>query len=190
MLAIAAAKLWRRPVLATDIDLGSVLAARGNARLNGVGPLVECVHAAGFDAPQITARGPFDLVFANILLGPLKRLAAPMGRTIPPGANVILSGLMVAHVPAAHRRLPDAGTGAGAPDRARGLGDIAHVGAQPALELSASSTLQRAVAQSARSLRWNRAPAARLARLWPMSARSLRWNRALAFNDKERLIGR
>jgi len=101
VLAIAAAKLWRRPILATDIDLGSVVAARGNARLNGVCPLVECVHAAGFDAPQIKARGPFDLVFANILLAPLKRLAAPMGQAIPPGANVILSGLMVSHASAA-----------------------------------------------------------------------------------------
>jgi len=34
------------------------------------------------------ARAPFDLVFANILLGPLKRLAHPIRRVAAPGARV------------------------------------------------------------------------------------------------------
>ena len=39
-------------------------------------------------------RGPFDLVLANILLGPLQRLATPMARLPAPGAYVVLSGLL------------------------------------------------------------------------------------------------
>ncbi len=101
VLAIAAAKLWKTPVLASDIDRMSVRVARENCALNRVGPLVECVHAAGLGAPQIAARAPFDLVFANILLSPLKRLAAPMARALSPNADVILSGLMTAHADAA-----------------------------------------------------------------------------------------
>lgn len=101
VLAIGASKRWRTPVLATDIDEFSVRTARENARANRVGALVETVQAAGFNAPEITARAPFDLVFANILLSPLQRLAAPMARTLAPNAHVILSGLMLAHANAA-----------------------------------------------------------------------------------------
>ena len=52
VLAIAAAKLFRVPVLATDIDARSVAAARDNARLNGVGALVTAMHAADLRAPR------------------------------------------------------------------------------------------------------------------------------------------
>jgi ribosomal protein L11 methyltransferase len=45
--------------------------------------------------------GPYDLVFANILLDPLRRLAAPMASLLAPGARVVLSGLLHAHANAA-----------------------------------------------------------------------------------------
>ena len=44
---------------------------------------------------------PFDLVFANILLAPLTRLARPMRRVLAPGAHVVLSGLLAAQENAA-----------------------------------------------------------------------------------------
>jgi ribosomal protein L11 methyltransferase len=94
VLAIAAAKLLRTPVLATDIDIHAVRAARGNAHSNGVGGLVETVRAAGLNAPQTAARAPFDLVLANILLAPLQRLAAPLARSLSPNARVVLSGVL------------------------------------------------------------------------------------------------
>jgi ribosomal protein L11 methyltransferase len=94
VLAIAAAKALRRPVLASDIDPEAVRIARENARLNGCAALVECVCAAGLSAARFRARAPFDLVFANILLGPLTRLARPMRGVLAPGACVILSGLL------------------------------------------------------------------------------------------------
>src|SRR6185295_18460068 len=68
VLAIAAAKIFRAPVLAVDIDPRAVTVARDNARLNGVGSLVTVVHAAGLHAPDVIKRAPFDLVLANILL--------------------------------------------------------------------------------------------------------------------------
>jgi ribosomal protein L11 methyltransferase len=94
VLAIAAAKALRRPVMASDIDRTAVSAAKENARLNRVGPLIETVHAAGFSAPRIRAGAPYDLVLANILLGPLKRSAAPMRPLLARNARVVLSGLL------------------------------------------------------------------------------------------------
>ena len=94
VLAIAAAKALRVPVLASDIDPEAVRIAHENARLNGVAPLVECLHAAGLGAPRFQTRAPFDLVFANILLPPLKRLAGPMRPLLARGAHVVLSGLL------------------------------------------------------------------------------------------------
>lgn len=94
VLAIAAAKARQRRVFASDIDGRAVLVARENARLNGVGPLVHTVSATGFAAPSFAAEGPFDLVLANILAAPLRRLAYPMRRHLAPEAFVILSGLL------------------------------------------------------------------------------------------------
>ena len=87
--------------MATDIDAVAVRAARDNARLNRAGPLVEVVQADGVTAPAIRARAPFDLVFANILLGPLQRLAAPLTKIVAPGGRVVLSGLLTAQANAA-----------------------------------------------------------------------------------------
>ena len=100
VLAIAAARAWQKPVLATDIDRQAVRVARDNVRANHVGALVRTVQAAGLRAPQIVARAPFDLVLANILLGPLQQLAAPLARSLSPNARVVLSGLLLAHGPA------------------------------------------------------------------------------------------
>jgi ribosomal protein L11 methylase PrmA len=44
---------------------------------------------------------PYDMIFANILLGPLVRLAQPIRRLSAPGAHVILSGLLPSHANAA-----------------------------------------------------------------------------------------
>ena len=94
VLAIAAAKARRQKVLASDIDAPSVRVAQENARLNGVGPLVQVIRATGFSAPDFAGHAPFDLVLANILANPLKQLAGPMTRHLAPGAQVVLSGLL------------------------------------------------------------------------------------------------
>jgi ribosomal protein L11 methyltransferase len=101
VLAIAAAKALRVRVLANDIDRRAVEVARANARANAAGPLVNVVHAGGLTARRLRERGPFDLVLANILLPPLRRLAAPIARRLAPGGHVILSGLLATQAPAA-----------------------------------------------------------------------------------------
>jgi ribosomal protein L11 methyltransferase len=101
VLAIAAACALRRRVLATDVDQSAVRTARANAKLNRVGPLVEVVKADGVTARKLRERTPFDLVFANILLGPLQRFAVPLTRLTAPGARVVLSGLLPAQANAA-----------------------------------------------------------------------------------------
>jgi ribosomal protein L11 methyltransferase len=97
VLAFAAAKLLRRRVVASDLDRVAVLAARGNARLNRVAPLVTLVHAAGASLRAIRATGPYDLIFANILMRPLMTMAAPIRRIAAPRARLILSGLLPDH---------------------------------------------------------------------------------------------
>ena len=92
VLAIAAAKALRTEVAASDIDRAAVRIARANAANNGVRGWVEVVHAAGLRAPRL--RGPFDLVLANILLGPLRTLAVPMAARLAPGGRAIVSGLL------------------------------------------------------------------------------------------------
>ena len=58
-------------------------------------------RSPGAGAHAITRHGPFDLVLANILLGPLTRLAVPIRRLVAPEARVVLSGLLPSHANAA-----------------------------------------------------------------------------------------
>jgi ribosomal protein L11 methyltransferase len=99
VLAIAAAKALHHQVLASDIDALSVKVAAENARLNGVGPLVEVTWGSGFSAPRLRQRRPFDLVLANILANPLRQMATAMSAHLAAGARVILSGLLSAQAP-------------------------------------------------------------------------------------------
>jgi len=101
VLAIAAARSLHARVLATDIDADAVGVARANARLNQAAPLIEFVNAGGVTAHSVRWRAPFDLAFANILLGPLLRMAAPLRRLIAPGGHLVLSGLLAAQANAA-----------------------------------------------------------------------------------------
>ncbi|MER8438294.1 50S ribosomal protein L11 methyltransferase [Mesorhizobium sp. M1312] len=94
VLAIALAKLAHIPVLATDIDPVAITVAAANARLNHVKALVETVMAPGFHHPIFAARGPFDLIVANILARPLMRLAPEMARHITLGGSIVLSGIL------------------------------------------------------------------------------------------------
>jgi ribosomal protein L11 methyltransferase len=105
ILAMAAAKLLRRPVLASDIDPWSVRVARDNAARNRLGASVRFLRADGWRGPAL--RGPWDLVFANILARPLCLMARDLGSHLAPGGTAILAGLLRTQarwVLAAHRR--------------------------------------------------------------------------------------
>jgi ribosomal protein L11 methyltransferase len=108
VLAIAAARALHRCVLATDIDAAAVAVARANTRRNRVGGMVAVARVDGAGDGRLRGRAPFDLVFANVLLRPLVRIAAPLRRLIAPGARVVLSGILPAQanaVIAAYRPL-------------------------------------------------------------------------------------
>jgi len=108
VLAIAAARALRQRVLATDVDPVAVRVARTNARLNRAGALVEIIRADGVASRRLREDAPFNLIVANILLGPLLRLAAPLKSLAAPGALIVLSGLLAAQanaVLAAYRPL-------------------------------------------------------------------------------------
>lgn len=101
VLAIAAARVWRHRVVATDIDPIAVAAARGNARLNRAGPLISFARAQGAGGYFVRARAPYDLILANILLAPLTRMAPDISRLLARGGRVVLSGLLRGHANAA-----------------------------------------------------------------------------------------
>jgi ribosomal protein L11 methyltransferase len=101
VLAIAAARALRQGVLASDNDPRAVAAARANAAKNHAGSFIAVIRADGLKARRLRERAPFDLIFANILLAPLKTFAAPMRRLIGPNGTVVLSGVLAVQANAA-----------------------------------------------------------------------------------------
>jgi ribosomal protein L11 methyltransferase len=97
VLAIAAAKLDAETVVACDIDPQAIASARANARLNRTGGNIKFVRAAGCGNSGIRTRAPYDLILANILLGPLVRMATPLSRLVAPHGRIVLSGLLAKH---------------------------------------------------------------------------------------------
>jgi ribosomal protein L11 methyltransferase len=94
VLAMAAARVWRVPCIATDIDPVASWTATENVRANRLQPWVRTGQAVGFRGDLARAGAPFDLIFANILAAPLKRMAPEMAHHLAPGGVAILSGLL------------------------------------------------------------------------------------------------
>ncbi len=94
VLAIALAKVAPISVLASDIDPVATEVARRNIRLNNVAARVSAITATGFQHKAFAHAGPFDLIVANVLAGPLMLLAPDMARHLSPGGSVILSGIL------------------------------------------------------------------------------------------------
>jgi ribosomal protein L11 methyltransferase len=93
VLAIAAAKLLRSPVLASDIDCAAVRVARHHIRRNGLARHVSAVCATGYRS-RILRRGRYDLVLANILARPLAVMARDLKCALSPGGMAVLAGLL------------------------------------------------------------------------------------------------
>jgi ribosomal protein L11 methyltransferase len=100
LLAFAAMTLWPRArATASDIDAVCNEVVADNAQANGfalgggAGELAMTI-AAGLDNPLIEIRGPYDLVMANILAGPLIELAPEFGEALVPGGHLLLAGLL------------------------------------------------------------------------------------------------
>lgn len=93
VLAMAAATVWEGEIIASDIDPVAVEVAEANLAANDLSGRIDVVEAVGFDHAAL--KGPFDLVLANILKGPLIDLAPAMAAAVAPGGIVVLSGLLV-----------------------------------------------------------------------------------------------
>lgn len=102
-LGMGAALLWKARVIATDIDAVAVMTAQENGRANGTGALMRTVEASRATGPEVMRNAPYDLVFANILAAPLKRLAPQIARVTLSGSAVILSGLLHRQAPGVER---------------------------------------------------------------------------------------
>lgn len=103
ILAIAAARAFDRPVVATDNDLVAVKIAANNARKARVARQVQALQSDGLAHPALRRLSP-DLVLANILAGPLYDLAPDLAQTVRPGGYLILSGLTAAQAPSIQAR--------------------------------------------------------------------------------------
>jgi len=115
LLAFGAIALWPKTLaLATDIDEICVQVVEENCAANQV-PLgagrgqVTMVVADGMDHPLIEVRGPYDLLIANILAGPLVELAPDFADAVPAGGNLLLAGLLKTQEQSVRRAYRSAG---------------------------------------------------------------------------------
>jgi ribosomal protein L11 methyltransferase len=99
VLAIAAARIFHVPVRAGDVDAIAIATAKANAKCNGAVVLVQPVKARGIAHPALQGGAPYDLITANILAAPLRKLAPALARVLAPGGEIILSGLLPRDVP-------------------------------------------------------------------------------------------
>lgn len=94
ILGIAAAKVWKRPVVAVDIDPEAARVTRFNAVRNGVRHWIRSAPSPGYRTRLVAAGRPYDLILSNILARPLARMAPDLARHLAPGGHAILAGLM------------------------------------------------------------------------------------------------
>lgn len=90
----AAAALPDAQIIASDIDRVAVDVAEANVAINNLQGRIECLEAAGLAHRRIVASAPYDLIFANILKGPLIELAPAISTHLATGGRAILSGLL------------------------------------------------------------------------------------------------
>ncbi|MDA9100717.1 50S ribosomal protein L11 methyltransferase [Planktomarina sp.] len=95
ILAMAAARTTSINVIASDIDSIAVEVANANIVANDLINRVTCIESIGFNALDFLNAAPFDLIFANILKGPLIDLAPEIARNLKTGGIVVLSGILI-----------------------------------------------------------------------------------------------
>lgn len=106
ILALALAKQVKRKVVAGDIDAIAIEVSASNARINHAPQALDLYVAPGLRHAKADRPRHFDLIFANILAGPLRKLAPAIARALSDDGTVILSGLLemdVAGVVSAYR---------------------------------------------------------------------------------------
>ncbi|MBA2126571.1 50S ribosomal protein L11 methyltransferase [Hyphomicrobium methylovorum] len=100
VLSIAATKAMPHArVIAADIDPKSVEVATENVRLNGASRRIALYEGDGLAHPEVRSRAPYDLLIANILAGPLLRLAPALAQAVTTGGTLVLSGILIPQAP-------------------------------------------------------------------------------------------
>ncbi|MCK0128186.1 50S ribosomal protein L11 methyltransferase [Erythrobacter sp. F6033] len=110
LLGFAGMALWpSAECTASDIDpvCADVVednAAMNNIRLGAERGAMTMVIADGMENPLLLARGPYDLLIANILAGPLVELALDFAKSVSPGGSIVVAGLLAGEQEQAVRR--------------------------------------------------------------------------------------
>ncbi len=95
LLAFGMAKLWPAEITAVDIDPEAVRVTKQNARINKLPHRVKTLLSNGMQNPVLNARGPFNLIVANVLARPLIGMARDVCHALAPGGSLVLSGLLL-----------------------------------------------------------------------------------------------
>ena len=94
ILAIGASKLWTNAaIIGVDIDEQSVQVAQHHKNTNDASHIL-FLTGDGLDDPEVKARAPFDLLFANILAQPLIDFAPGIIQAVKTNGFIILSGFL------------------------------------------------------------------------------------------------
>ena len=89
VLAIAAAKLGAKSVIAVDNDPQAVIATKENIKTNNVGDIVSVLHSN-----EEGKLDKVDLLIANILANPLVELSSHLSNLVKTGGKIVLSGIL------------------------------------------------------------------------------------------------
>ena len=96
ILSIAAAKIWNKKakIIAADIDEESVDVTTNNAITNNVEESILAILSDGYQNKIINQNAPYDLIFANILLNPLKTMCLDAYKALAPKGCYLISGFI------------------------------------------------------------------------------------------------
>lgn len=96
ILSIAAAKRWNKTpfIIAADIDPESVDVTHSNAITNDVEQNISALLSDGYNNPLIKQNAPYDLIFANILLNPLKAMCKEAYASLKTDGYYLISGFI------------------------------------------------------------------------------------------------
>ncbi|MBR1561344.1 MAG: 50S ribosomal protein L11 methyltransferase [Clostridia bacterium] len=106
ILAIAAAHMGAKQVLATDLDAVAVRVAKENVAVNG---FAEVIEVRCGDLLEAVDADPADVVIANIIADVIIGLAAPVKPYVKDGGVFICSGIAVNRLEDVLAALADAG---------------------------------------------------------------------------------
>lgn len=98
ILALAAWKLWKSPILAVDNDPECIRVTKRHAAMNDVAiskSAMSCECGDGFKSPSVSKQKPYELILANILAGPVIEMAPELVNVLDDNGYCVLSGMLV-----------------------------------------------------------------------------------------------